>query len=90
MGKNGKIMPLQKEVIFDINFRHDGKVYNGWVKPATKLDDNGHPVSYHVVLNDVFFGNLSRTNDQWRADDQRPAGLVEATGLQIDKYYAIT
>ena len=71
--------------IFDISLSFDGKLFNGWVRPSEKKDDSGKPVSYHVVLNDVFFGNVS-FNDTWIVDDQRPRGLVQAVGACIEAH----
>ena len=72
---------------FDIAFQHDGKNYVGWVTPSEKLNEEGRPKSFHVVLNDVFFGNLSFYTDKWEIDTQREEGLVQATGMQIAKRY---
>jgi hypothetical protein len=72
---------------FDIAFRHDGKNYVGWVTPSEKLNEEGRPRSFHVVLNDVFFGTLSFYAEKWESDTQREDGLVQATGLQIAKAY---
>jgi hypothetical protein len=70
--------------IFDINLTHEGKAYTGWVNPSGKTHSDGLPSSFHVVLNDVFFANLSYNNGKWVADDQRPAGLIEAVGKAIE------
>lgn len=45
------------------------------------------PVSFHVVLNHVHFGNLSFDNGKWLVDEQRPAHLIAATGKAIHEYH---
>ena len=71
---------------FDIQFSHEGKTYKGWVTPSGEKGEDGNPKSFHVVLNDVFFGNLHIHDDIWEADSQREQSLVQATGKQIDNY----
>jgi len=51
-------------------------------KPSDKLNDKGMPVSFHVVLNEVSFGNLSLSGGKWIIDEDRPAGR------EISKRYA--
>jgi len=72
---------------FDISFKHDGKDYKGWVTPSTEKH-NDKPSSFHVVLNEVFFGNLSFNNTQWQSDTQRDHELVQAAGKEISKHEA--
>lgn len=73
--------------IFDIRLACDGIDYDGWVNPSDKVNNNGMPSSFHVVLNHISFGYLSLSNDTWKADKQRPQKLVTAIGEQIGKYY---
>lgn len=80
-----RVEKLEKST-FDISFQHEGKSYSGWATPSPKKDEEGETKSYHVVLNEVFFGNLSFNNDQWEADTQRENGLIQATGKQIEKH----
>jgi hypothetical protein len=75
--------------IFDISFEHNGQQYTGWVNPSEKLSDGGKPVSFHVVLNDIFFGYLSYNNSKWNVNEQRPEELVCKTGGEIEKHYAV-
>ena len=70
-------------IILDLAFQFEGKTYNGWAKPSAKTDDNEIPSSYHIVLNGVFFGNLSYNNGQWITDSQRDPKLVQKVGEQI-------
>ena len=68
-----------------VNFR--GTDYEGWVRPSEKDRIDGQPKSFHVVLNDLYFGNLSRTNRVWTVDEQRPQELVELVGSYIESQY---
>lgn len=74
--------------IFDISFVLDGQQYKGWVNPSDKINDKGMPVSFHVVLNEVSFGNLSHSGGKWVVDEDRPAGLAAAAGREISRRYA--
>ena len=80
---------MNDEKIFDIEVETDGTIYRGWVNPSEKLNDDGFPVSFHVVLNQVSLGYLSMNNGKWTVDEQRPAELVEAAGAQIAQHYKI-
>ncbi len=73
--------------IFDIAFFSDGQQYKGWVNPSDKLNAEGKPVSFHVVLNDVSFGYVSY-NGSWKVNEVRPHALVECVGEQIERYYS--
>lgn len=77
---------MNEDKIFDIEFSAEGKLYKGWVNPSEKLHDDGKPASFHVVLNDVFFGNLSYSQGNWVADESRPAVLIEAAAVEIEKH----
>jgi hypothetical protein len=72
---------------FDIAFRFDDKAYTGWVHPSDQLNEDGNPRSYHVVVNDTAFGNLSFANCKWSVDEQRPTALVKLIGKLIEKHY---
>lgn len=78
-----------EEKIFDISFEHEGTNYKGWVNPSDKLNDKGVPASYHVVLNDNSFGYVSHNNSEWTVDQDRPEGLAEKVGKEIEKHYAV-
>ena len=75
--------------IFDIAFEQDGVKYTGWVNPSEKLNHDGFPASYHVVLNNVSFGYLSFNDCKWTINEERPAALVKSVGQQIEKYYKL-
>jgi hypothetical protein len=68
---------------FNIALDHEGMHYEGWVTPSDKLTEDGKPKSFHVVLNETMFGNLSLSGEHWTVDEQRPAGLVEEVGKYI-------
>ena len=71
-----------EERIFDISFQCDGRQYKGWVNPSEKTDKNGRPTSYHVVLEGVYFGNLSINNCKWAISEDRPDSLTEAGDMK--------
>ena len=72
------------EVEFDYNDIH----YTGRLTPQFK-NSGDEPSSWHVVLNEVFFGYLHKDNGHWEISTQRPAGLAEKVGQLIDdKDYA--
>ncbi len=73
----------------DIELEHDNTHYKGWVQPSDKKNAKGIPSSFHVVLNNVFFANLSYNQEKWIADDQRPDDLVQAVGRRIEKHFPI-
>ena len=75
--------------IFDIAFQADGRMYKGWVNPSDKLNEDGMPSSFHVVLDEVSFGHLSLNNDKWTNSEDRPDGLTEAAGKEIARYYEV-
>ena len=72
---------------FDIGFSHEGQQYSGWVNPSDKLNAEGKPISFHVVLNDVSFGYVSY-NGSWKVNEARPHALVECVEEQIERYYS--
>ncbi len=74
-----------EEKIFDISFELDGTTYKGWVNPSGKLNDEGIPVSFHVVLNDTSFGYLSYNNTEWTVNEDRPEALTKKVGEEIEK-----
>jgi hypothetical protein len=50
--------------LFLVTFAHEGKEYDGWIKP---LDEGLPPKKYEVVLNEVYMGNLVYKAD-WQLD----------------------
>ena len=75
--------------IFDISFENDGKRYSGWVNPSDKINENGIPVSFHVVLDGTSFGYLSFNDCKWTINEERPSSLIEAVGHEIEKKYQL-
>ena len=76
-----------EENIFDISFEIEGKKYVGWVNPSEKTDENGKPVSFHVVLGGVSLGYLSLNDCNWTINEDRSSSLIEAVGYEIEKKY---
>ncbi|MBV9986540.1 MAG: hypothetical protein JO301_02610 [Chitinophagaceae bacterium] len=74
------------ENFFPVSFTYHGVAYEGRVSPE-HTDDQGNTSSYHVVLNNVFFGYMSRNGRHWQVSEQRPAELAEMVGFCIDNYY---
>ena len=71
--------------IFDIRFDYNGLHYKGWANPSAKKQDDGCPASYHVVLNDISFGNLSFNQGKWINSEDRPDELIALVGKHIEK-----
>ena len=78
-----------EEHLFDIAFMHDDQLYKGWVNPSENLNKNGVPSSFHVVLNNVNFGNLSFDDCRWNINEERPRELVKLIGKQIEKHFQL-
>lgn len=72
---------------FNIELTYNGMQYTGWVTPSGQTNDQGKPRSFHVVLNEIMFGNLSLNDHKWTIDEQRPAELVEAVGQIIQSQW---
>jgi hypothetical protein len=64
--------PNDIAIEFDYNNLH----YKGWATPSEKKKATGEPTSFHVVLNDIFFGNVSHADGNWEVDEQRAPELV--------------
>lgn len=69
---------------FNIALDFEGVHYEGWVTPSDKKKQDGQPASFHVVLNETMFGNLSLSGGTWAVDEQRPEGLVQEVGKCIE------
>jgi len=69
-----------------VQFSHEGIHYEGWATPSDRHKDDGLAKNYHVVLNMVFFGNLSFDKGKWLIDEQRPHELVEAVGRFLHQH----
>jgi hypothetical protein len=68
---------------YTVEFDFEGVHYTGRLTPHFK-DGQETPSSWHVVLNEVFFGWLHKTDNRWEVSEQRPAGLVAKLGGLID------
>ena len=71
------------EKTFNIAFDFEGIHYEGWVTPSEKTGTDGKPKSFHVILNETMFGNLSFSDDTWTVDEQRPEDLTNEVGKYI-------
>ncbi|MBS1665211.1 MAG: hypothetical protein JST68_29465 [Bacteroidetes bacterium] len=66
-----------------IQLEQGGQQYTGWATPSDDRHPDGYPKSYHVVLNEVFFGDLSHNQGKWLISEPRPHDLVAAVGAAI-------
>ena len=71
------------EEFFTIHFNYNHVLYDGRVTPH-HIDNNGEAASFHVVLNNVFFGYVHKQGKQWQVNEQRPEALVEIVGASIE------
>lgn len=67
-----------------LSLQHGSISYNGWATPSDKHHADGYASSYHVVLNEVFFGDLSFNSGKWTISEQRPHDLVVAVGMALE------
>jgi len=72
-----------EKVSIPLSLKHEGTQYDGWATPSDHRHPDGLASSYHVVLNENFFGDMSYQNGHWLISEQRPAALVEATGAAL-------
>ncbi len=80
-----KYHPVEDNVsyFYTIVFNHNEIHYTGRITPEFKKS-NDQPSSWHIVLNEVFFGHIHKNNDHWENTEQRPPGLTEKVGALID------
>ncbi len=71
------------EEFFTIHFNYNHVLYEGRVTPH-HINNNGEAMSYHVVLNNVFFGYVHKQGKQWQVNEQRPGALIEIVGASIE------
>src|SRR6185312_1742070 len=84
-----KVQDIMAKEIIPIQFNGQGGIeYKGWATPSDQRHDDGYPRSYHVVLNQVYFGNLSLDRGKWIADEPRPRDLIVAVGACLDNLHA--
>jgi hypothetical protein len=72
---------------FNIKFNHDDIQYDGIVAPSEKVREDGTPKSFHVILNNVLFGNVHHNNGKWAVDEQRPEDITDIVGKCIERNY---
>ena len=75
-----------EDKIFDMRFDYNGLHYQGWANPSSKTHSDGMPASFHVVLNDIFFGNVSFNKGKWTTSEDRPEALLAIVGKHIENY----
>lgn len=80
---------MNEDKIFDIEFEYENKPYIGWVNPSDELNEDGLPISFHVVLNNVSFAYLSYDKGNWISDSQRPEGIIVEVGNKIAQKYKL-
>jgi len=80
-------MNIMEDNIFDMRFDYNGLHYQGWANPSQKTHADGMPASFHVVLNDIFFGDVSYNQGKWVTSEDRPGELLEIVGQQIESNY---
>ena len=86
---NGLFFELSQfmEKPIDITFTANGLNYTGWATPSDKNKKDGSPKSFHVILNDIMFGNVSQSGENsWTVDEQRPQALVDAVGKFLEDH----
>lgn len=74
-----------EKISIPLEFEYEYIHYKGWATPSDKRHPDGKPASYHVVLNGVFFGNLSLNEGKWNIDEQRPDDLFLNTAECLAK-----
>ncbi len=84
---NFALQLFMSDKYFSTEFNHDGIHYDGIITPLEKVREDGTPKSYHVVLNNVLFGNVHHNNEKWAVDEQRPEELTDIVGKCIEKNY---
>jgi hypothetical protein len=72
-----------EKVSIPLSFSHADIIYEGWATPSDHQHPDGMASSYHVVLNETFFGDMSYQDGHWTISEQRPADLVAATGKAL-------
>jgi hypothetical protein len=68
----------------NLEFDCKGVHYKGWATPSDRHHQDGQPASYGVVLNQVHFGNMSRSNGKWVLDEGRSPELIECVGQCLE------
>jgi hypothetical protein len=72
---------------FPINFRYDGRQYNGQIKPLHTGLQKGLPTSFQVILNHVYCGLIRRRGIDWETDSPKCAVMVDVIGNHIYEWY---
>ena len=72
---------------FPIQFKFDGRQYRGEIKPLTAGIQNRKPVKFQVFLNNIYYGDIRRNEDNWETDSPKCAIMVETLGNHIYDWY---
>jgi len=72
---------------FPINFRYDGKQYDGQIRPLQTELQRRLPTSFQVFLNHVYCGLIRRKGFEWETDSPKCAVMVDVIGNHIDNWY---
>jgi hypothetical protein len=75
-------------VSFYIPFEFNGKQYVCEVNPLRK-EWNDTPRTFQVTLNDVYFGIITFTGNEWESDTSKH-NLVQRIGTLIHECYAVS
>ena len=76
---------MSEKTSIPLSLTHEHQRYEGWATPSYKHHADGLPSSYHVVLNEVFFGDMSFTQGNWVVSEQCPHELVAAVGSALQQ-----
>lgn len=75
-------------ISFCIPFEFNGKQYTCEINPLRKQWDNV-PRTFQVTLNDVYFGIITFTGNEWESDTSKHH-LVQKIGTLIHASYAVS
>lgn len=70
-----------------VNFRHAGMTYAGWATPIAEpgAGSDEQITTWHVVLNQLYFGYMTLQQDHWTVSTQWPQDLIEIVGKELEK-----
>ncbi len=72
-----------QSIYYTTVFDCDGIHYSCRLTPKPGTGERS--ASWHIVLNDVFFGFMHKNGGHWEVSEQRPAILTQQLGEIIDK-----
>jgi hypothetical protein len=72
---------------FPISFSYDGMQYEGEIKPLQAGIQHRMPTTFHVFMNNVYWGLVKRKGNDWETDSPKCAYMIDAIGNYIfDRY----